>query len=402
MQTRTRIVTAAGAVALLAIVVWALRPQPIGVETAPVTTGVFEQTVDEDGKTRVRDRYVVSAALAGTIARIALKAGDPVQEGDVVAVLTPTMPAFLDARAEKEFGERVGAAEAQRLRAHAELLKAQAQVKQAAADRDRAERLVAGGFLSPAAREQTDLAYQTAERALEATSFAEHAAQHDEAQAKAALAQYRADGTGKTARSGRWEVRSPVSGAVLRVVQESEGVVAMGATLLEIADPRSLEAVVDVLSQDSIAVVRGLPARMELGSDAAALRARVSKIEPAAFTKVSALGIEEQRVNVVLEFTEPLDRIRTIGDGFRIDAHIVTFRSDTAVKVPVGALFRSGMQWAVFVVDGNRAHLRVIDVARRNAREAMVDHGLAAGDEVIVYPSDAVHDGVRVAPRTQR
>ena len=212
--------------------------------------------------------------------------------------------------------------------------------------------------------------------------------------ARAALSRYR--GGEATA---AWKVAAPVAGVVLKVMQESEGVVALGAPLLEIADARSLEAVVDVLSQESSAVRPGMAARVELGASAPGLAARVRLVEPAAFTKVSALGVEEQRVNVVLDFTEPLDRIATLGDGFRVDAHIVTQRREDAVKVPVGALFRERDGWAVFLARDGRAVRQPVKVALRNGVEAVVEEGLRAGEQVVVYPPDSLRDGARVAVR---
>jgi HlyD family secretion protein len=187
-----------------------------------------------------------------------------------------------------------------------------------------------------------------------------------------------------------------VNGSVLKVVQKSEGAVALGAPLLEVADARSLEAVVDVLSQEAVGIRPGMPARMELGVGVPPLRAVVRLVEPAAFTKVSALGVEEQRVNVILDFDGPLDQVWTIGDGFRVEAHIVTHRVEDAVKVPVGALFREGEGWAVFVVQGDSAAKRAVNVPRRNGVEAMVEDGLKPGERVIVYPSDALRDGARI------
>lgn len=397
MRTGNKVALLAGAVAVAGLAVWALRPQPVPVEVAAATRGSFEQTVSDDGKTRVRDRYVVSSPLAGRVTRIRLKAGDPVAAGDTVAVLTPAAPSFLDARTERELGERIGAAEAQRLRALAEVQKADALLAQAEADRDRAAKLAAGGFVSATAREQAELALRTAQKGAEAARYAEDAARHEEAQARATLVRYRAEGTGRVLGSARWEVKAPVQGAVLRVVQESEGAVALGAPLLEIADPRSLEAVVDILSQESVAVRPGMPARLELGAGVAPLAAQVRRIEPAAFTKVSALGVEEQRVNVVLDFTEPLDRLQTIGDGFRVEAHIVVWRAADAVKVPVGALFRDGPGWAVFVIEAGRAHKRPIVTSRRNPVEALVDEGLKPDEAVVIYPPDALKDGAKVA-----
>jgi HlyD family secretion protein len=190
---------------------------------------------------------------------------------------------------------------------------------------------------------------------------------------------------------------APAAGAVLKVFLESVGAVALGAPLLEIADPRSLEAVVDVLSQDATAIRPGMAARLDLGAGAKALAARVRLVEPGAFTKVSALGVEEQRVNVVLDLLEAPGAAVTVGDGFRVEAHIVVHRAEDAVKVPVGALFRDAGSWAVFVAEGGRAVKRAVKAEKRNGLEALVESGLAAGERVVVYPSDALHDGARIA-----
>ena len=394
MRTRNKIALAVGAAGVAALVVWALRAPPISVELAQVERGVFEQTVSDDGKTRVRERYTVFAPLAGRVERIRLKAGDPVERGQVVAVLTPAAPALLDARAERELQARVGAAEAQQLRAKAEVARVMAQRDQAQADHDRQVKLFKDGFISATAREQAELALRTQERTVEAARFAEDAAGHELNQARAALTRYRSGEPG-----AKWEVTSPVTGSVLKIIQESEGTVPLGAPLLELADARSLEAVVDVLSQESVAIRPGMPARVDLGRGVAPLAARVRLIEPAAFTKISALGVEEQRVNVVLDFAEPLDKVQTLGDAFRVDAAIVTHRVEDAVKVPVGALFRDGAGWAVFTADGGRAVKRAVKAPLRNGAEALVEDGLKPGERVVVYPSDALRDGSRIAPR---
>jgi len=391
MRKSNIIVLAAAVAAVAVLAAWSLQPRAVAVETARVTQGVFEQTVSDDGKTRARDRYTISAPLAGRVERIRLRAGDSVEQSAQVAVLTPAAPAFVDARTERELRERVGAAEALHLRALSEFRRLEAQRDQARIDFDRQAGLAKEGYIAPTVREQAELQLRTAERALEGARFAEDAAGHEFAQARAALTRYRSaePGTG-------WPVHSPVKGVVLKVMQESEGAVALGAPLLEMADPRSLEAVVDILSQDSVAIRPGMPAKIELGQGVAALNARVRLIEPAAFTKVSALGVEEQRVNVVLDFVDPLDRIQTIGDGFRVDAHIVTQRVENALKVPVGALFREGDGWAVFVVERSRAAKRPVAVALRNGVEALVTRGVKADETVVVYPSDALASGSKV------
>jgi len=394
MKTRSRIALGFAAVALAATIAWALKPRPIVVETATVARGAFEQTVSDDGKTRVRERYVVSAPLAGRIERIALEVGDAVKPGQTLAWLAPTAPTLLDARTARELSARIGAAQARLAGAKAERGRALAQRDHARADLERLARLAIEGFVSETAREQALLALRIAERTLEAAQFAEDAAAHDLDQARAALAHYQRGDAGP-----RWAVTAPVAGTVLKVVQKSEGAVALGAPLLELADPRALEAVVDILSQEAVAVRPGMPARLELGRGLPPLAARVRLVEPAAFTKVSALGVEEQRVNVVLDFSEALDQLATVGDGFRVEAQIVTERVEHGIKLPVGALWRDGERWAVFVADGERARRRHVEVRARNPVEALVSSGIAAGERVVVYPSDALRDGSRLDVR---
>ena len=253
MKTRNQIALGVALAAVAALVVWSLRARPVAVETAAVTQGPFEQTIADDGVTRVRERYVIAAPLAGRVERISLEPGDTVRQDQVVAQLAPTAPAFLDARTARELQERVGAAQAQQARARAETLKVLAQRDQARADLERQAKLASGGFVSDTAREQAALALRTAERSVDAARHAEEAAGHDLAQARAALTRYRsADPTAK------WDVTSPVNGSVLRVIQKSESPVALGAPLLEVADARSLEAVVDVLSQEAVAIWFGI------------------------------------------------------------------------------------------------------------------------------------------------
>lgn len=391
MKTRNKIALGVALAAVAALVAWSLQPRPVAVEVAEVKLGPFEQTIVDDGKTRVRERYVISAPLAGRVERINLEAGDTVHAGETVAQLTPTAPAFLDARTARELQARIGTAEAQLARARAEKLKVLAQRDQARADLKRQEKLATEGFVSATAHEQAELALRTVERAVDAAAYAEEAARHELEQAKAALVRYRSNDP-----TAKWDVTSPVNGSVLKVIQKSEAPVALGAPLLEVADARSLEAVVDVLSQDAVAIRPGMRARVELGQGVAEVPALVRLVEPAAFTKVSALGVEEQRVNVILDFAGPLDKVWTLGDAFRVEAHIVTHHEDKAVKVPVGALFRDGEGWAVFVVEDGRAAKRAVEVPRRNGVEAMVQKGLKPGDRVVVYPSDALRDGTKV------
>lgn len=381
---------------VLGALVVAFMPRPVSVETAPVRRGAFEQTIDEDGKTRVRQRYTVSVPVAGTLQRIQLKAGDRVTQGMLVATLAPSAPPLLDVRAERELTERVAAAQATQRRATAQVARAQAVRDQAQTDVQRTRQLADRGLVSHSQLEQADLAFTTAGRELEATRQVEQAAQHDVAVAQAALWQLRGAVAGAQEAQKLWQITSPVQGHVLRVLQESEGVVAAGTPLLEIANAADLEVVVDVLTTDAVQMHPGTPVRIERWGLDQTLAGRVRLIEPGAFTKVSALGVEEQRVNVIIDLISPFTEWQTLGDNYRIDARILVYSRDNVLKVPTSALFREHQQWMVFVVNDDRVHRRAVQLGRRNAVEAVVEAGVAEGEQVIVYPSDAVRDGIRV------
>jgi HlyD family secretion protein len=389
-------------IALLAIIAWfawAFVPKPVEVEVGQVTVGRFEQTVDEDGKTRVRERYVVSTPLAGTLMRVEIHAGDTVEAGGLLATLAPNIPALLDARTRREFEERVGQAEAGVLRAGAGVARVQAALDQAKADLARAEKLAREGFVAPANREQAQLTVRLRSKEFEAARFEQHAAQHEVEQARAALLRLHEAAHPGKAPGTVWEIRSPVRGRVLRVMQENEGAVVVGSPIMELAQLTDMEIVIDVLSTDAVQIPVNSEAYIDFGVGTKPLSARVRLIEPSAFTKISALGVEEQRVNVILDLTSPPEQWTRLGDAYRVDARIVMFRAEQSIQVPMGALFRSGNEWAVFVVNGERAEKRVIKVARRNGTAALVSEGLHAGDRVVLYPSDAVTSGVRLKAR---
>lgn len=399
MKTRSKAFGLLVVAALAAAAYWAMRPQPISVEVDEVVKGRFEQTVDDDGKTRVRDRYVVAAPLGGRLARIALKAGDTVELDSVVASIMPLAPALQDARTVRELDERAAAAEAAVMRATAMEERAKGVQDQARADAVRSARLAADGFVSASAREQSELTARMREKESEAARFERVAAQRELAQARAALMRVREDARAGVASGRGFEVRSPISGRVLRVVQESEGPVATGAGLLELGDVGRLEVVVDVLSTEAVGIPPDADVHIEAGLDKAVLRGRVRRVEPSAFTKISALGVEEQRVNVIIDFLADAAGQKALGDGYRVDVRIVVHKAESAVLVPTGAIFRDGAGYAAFVVENGVAHKRVIEVPRRNARVALVASGLDVGEKVVVFPGDTVNDGVRVSVR---
>jgi HlyD family secretion protein len=395
----TRIVGGIGLLAVLALVVVSFLPQPVPVDVAPVTQGRFEQTVDEDGKTRVRERYVVSAPLSGRVLRIELKEGDTIDARGLLAVMVPAAPALLDVRTEQELKERLAAAEDESRRTKAVVLRAKAALKQARIDFDRSRELAREQLVPEAQLERDELTVTLRRRDVEAAEFEDNVAGHQVEVARAALLRVR-KGIDPGSAPDRLEIRSPVAGRVLRVLQESESVVALGAPLLEIADPQDLEVVVDVLTTDAVQVAPGMPVRIERYGAGEPLEGRARLIEPSGFTKISALGVEEQRVNVVVDLVSPPEQWRTLGDGYRVEARIIVREEPDAVKVPAGAVFREGDQSTVFVLDGGKARKRTVEVGHRNGVEATIAKGLEVGEQVIVYPSDAVKDGARVTLRS--
>lgn len=394
--TAGRVGMALGLMAAVAGIAWFLMPRPITVETAVVNKGRFVATVDEDGKTRIRERYVVAAPLAGRLTRVRLKAGDTVAADDVVASIMPPPAPLLDPRSRREAEERLGTAEAALARSKATVERAQAQADQAKTDLDRARTLAAQGASTVQAQERAELAQRVADRDLRAAEFQDHAANHEVDQAKALLARYQ---EGADAPIERWNITAPVSGVVLRVVQESETAVQSGAPLLEIGDPRDLEIVTDVLSVDAVEIRPGAEVAIEHWGGPGVLSGRVRRIEPAAFTKISTLGVEEQRVNVLIDVLSPREQWAGLGDGFQLDTRITVFTKDDIDVIPAGALFRRGDSWSVYVLEDGRARLRAVDLVRRSGRSAAVSKGLAPGDRVIVYPSDQINPGVRVSPK---
>jgi HlyD family secretion protein len=381
------------------LLLWAFMPRPVEVEIAAVTRGAFRKTVDEDGRTRVRDRYVVAAPVPGRLLRVELKAGAAVERGMLVASIVPAPPAPLDERTEQEYRERAGAAAAGRLRATANLERARVALEQARADEERQAALAKQGFTSKQALDNAQREVELKTKELSAARFDEDAAVHQLAMAQAALARYQRHDAGGKAGGAAWEIRSPVAGRVLRVLQESEVPMAAGTPILEIGDPRELEVVVDVLTADAGGIVAGAPVELDRGGGAPVAAGRVRLIEPSAFTKVSALGVEEQRVNVVIDLAAPPAAWDNVGDGHRVDARIAVETRADAMRVPVSALFRHGDGWAAFAVAEGRAHLRPVELGPRNGQVAVVVRGLAENERVIAYPGDAIADGVRVEVR---
>jgi HlyD family secretion protein len=385
------------ALAVLALMAWAFMPTPMPVEVATVTEGRFERAVQEDGKTRVRERYTVSAPLAGRVARIHLKQGDAVVRDTLLAVLWPLAPAMLDERARAEQTSRIGAMQALVARARANVERTSAALAQARADLTRSEALVQQGFVSSSQNETGRLNLRLREKEHESAQQEENAARHELAQSRVALHQFTQPLQGGKQRA--FEVKAPVAGKVLRVLLPSEGVVTAGTPLLELGDPSHMEVVVDILTEDAAQIKPGAAVQLANWGGTDALEGQVRLIEPAASTKVSALGVDEQRVNAIIDITTTPDKWQTLGDGFKIDVRVLVQVVENAIKVPVSALFPVGARSALFVMDKGHARLQEIDVAGRNGVDAWVRTGLAKGTQVIVYPDTKLEDGAAVKAR---
>ena len=407
MQTKTWMVGGGVVVALAALLAWAFAPRPLPVEVASVVQGRFEAGIEEDAKTRLRDRYAVSAPLAGRLARIALREGDAVRAGDVVARI---LPALLDERGLREQQARVEAAQAGVQRAGVRAERSRVVLEQARGDLRRGEDLARQGFVAAARLEADRLALDAAQKDAQAAVLEQQAARADLAQARAALDVVRrpeAPGAGRA-----FEVRAPVAGRVLRVAQTSEGMVGLGAVLIELGDTAQLDVVAPLLSTDALQVRPGSPVRIERWGGPGVLQGRVRAVEPAAFTKVSALGVEEQRVSVLIDLSSPPAQWAALGDGYRVVARLLTREAEDATLVPVSALFPlpsegaaptgaepAAPRMAVFVVEAGRARRVPVVLEARGGTHAWVKEGLQAGAQVVVYPPTALTDGGRVRLR---
>ena len=382
--------------AVVAALVWAAyRPRPLDVETAPVAEGRFEQVIEEDGQLRLQHRYLVTAPTAAQLQRPTLKVGDAVKAGDVVAVLAPAAPQLIDARTRSVLQQRVGSAEAATQAAVANVRRQQAALAQASLEAERSSQLAKDGFIAPSARDQSRLARDAAAQALKASQAEQAAADHALGEARAALSL--AEPTGAV--QGLWSLKSPVNGRVLKLHKDSSEPVQAGAPLLEIGDTGAMEAVIDVLSGDAPRIAAGAAVQLSTGRDQPQLAGQVARVDPVAFTKTSALGIEEQRVNVVVVLQTTPQAPQTLGDGFRVDARITVSAQDGALLVPSAALVRQGEGWQVFVVEGGKARARAVTFSDRNADSAWVKDGLKAGETVVLYPGSGMQDGQPVRER---
>lgn len=363
-----------------------LRPTPVLVEVSKATRGPMRVTVDEDGETRAHDRFVIAAPIPGRMLRVELEEGDSVRENQVVAMIEP-LP--LNQQQQEEVLGRVASAEAAKRQADARAAHAREDYEQSRRDRDRAEQLGRERVISAQALEQARNAEVTSGEELQAARFNALAAASEVKVARAGLV-----GIGdRTAPRKVISLHAPIAGRVLRVVEKSERVVQAGAPLVVLGDPGRIEIVTDVLTTDAVNIKPGATAFLEAWGGDHPLRAKVRLVEPAGFTKISALGVEEKRVNVIADFIDPADGL---GDGFRVETRIVTWETPDVLKIPGSAAFRERDGWSVFVLDNGRARRHAIEIGHRNQTDAEVLSGITVGEDVILHPSNQLREGVRV------
>lgn len=399
LLTGPRVVGALVLLALAAALAMAIRRPAVEVELGEVARGPLTVTVDDLGETRVTDLYVVSAPATGELVRVGLKPGDRVvARSTLLGRIQPGEPTPIDARSTAQAEANVRALTAQLAAAQSRIAEARAEFTLAQRELERLTALEPRGFVSGATVDRARAARDRTRAAIDEARQAADAARHSLTAARAVLIVPGGRATGR----GSVAVTSPVSGYVLRVPQESERVVIAGTPLVEIGDPERLEMITDLLSSDAVRVRPGAAVSIEEWGGERPLRGRVRLVEPYGFLKVSALGVEEQRVNVVIDFVEPRRAWARLGHGYRATVRIAVWSAPDVVQVPVSALFRSGRDWSVFTVDsGGRARPTRVEVGPMNDESAVVRRGLRPGDRVILHPGDRVNDGVRVRQRTQ-
>ncbi len=396
MRLRAKIGMLATAAVVAAGLAIGFMPRAVPVDVAEVKRGPLTVTVEEEGKTRVMERYLVSAPVTGYLRRIGLDAGDAVKAGQVLAEVEPARAVALDPRTRAQAQAQASAARAALAAAEENARAAAASAELAQQERVRAESLRQSNFVSEQALDAARTAETRARAAAEAAQHAVRVARFDLATAQAAVA------STDRLRNGAADVaqvRAPADTRVLKLLQESEGAVAAGQPLLEIGDPESLEVEVEVLSTHAVRIAPGSRVILDRWGGERAVEGRVRVVEPSGFTKISALGVEEQRVRVIVDFASPRDAWARLGDGYRVEARFVLWEGDDVLQLPTSALFRQGEGWAAFVLDGGRARLAPVETGQRAGLATEVRSGLAAGDRVVAHPDETVRDGARVKPR---
>ena len=381
------------ALLIVALLIWGFWPQPVFVEAIAVKRAPLTITIEEEGRTRVVDRYVISAPVDGIACRQNLDVGDEVMQGQVLLGITPLESQVLDPRSRAQTKAQVAAAESAVHAAEQQAEAAEAAAKLAVIEHKRLKPLVEKGVISTDTYDKAATQVQTTAAAQRSADFQVEVARY-ELQAATTVLEYTAADRGEPAE--RMPVVSPIDGRVLKVVRECEGPVRTGDSLLEVGDPAVLEIEVDVLSADAVKIKPGMKVLCERWGGEQPLEGVVRLIEPVGFTKISALGVEERRVLVISDFTSPAEQWQRVGDGYRVEAKFILWHEDDVLQVPASSLFRYQGGWAVFVVENDSAKRRVVKVGQRNGLVAQILEGVSEGEAVVNHPSDDVDDGVRV------
>lgn len=397
MQIRAKIGILATAALVAAGLVYGFMPRAVPVDIAAVAIAPLVVTVEEEGKTRVRERYIVSAPVSGYLRRIELKAGDAIRPGQVLAVIEPAHSDALDPRTRAQAQAQASASQAALSIAQENARAATAAAQLAQQERVRTESLRQSGFISEQALDTVRAAETRARAAQQAADHAVKVARFELEMARAAVSSAARLQSGAPAE--HLSVHAPVEAHVLRLVRESEGVVLAGQPLIEIGNPESLEVEVEVLSTHAVKIAAGSRAILDRWGGDQAVEGSVRVVEPTGFTKISALGVEEQRVRVIVDITTPREAWQRLGDGYRVEARFVIWQAADVLQLPASALFRQGEGWAVFALQGGRARLKPVEVGQRAGLIAQVLSGLDAGEQVITHPDDKISDGTRVELR---
>lgn len=385
------------AVIVLVLLAWGFWPRPVLVDIAAAKQGEFTVTIEEEGRTRVIDRYIVSAPVDGVACRINLDVGDTIKQGEVLVNITPLQSQVLDPRSQAQARASVAAALSALHAAEQQAAGAKAAAELAVKEEARLRTLAAQGLVPKDAHDKAQTDVITTNAAQRSAQFAVDVARY-ELQAAESVLQY-AGAKHSEGFAGGVPLIAPVTGQVLKVAHECEGVVSTGQALLEVGDTSVLEVEVDVLSDDAVRIKPGMRVTFDRWGGEQPLEGKVRVIEPVGFTKISALGVEEQRVGIIADFTSPKEQWQSLGDGYRIEARFIVWQEENILQIPASALFRYKDGWAVFAVEHGKAQVRPVEAGRRNGLQAQILSGLSEGDNVIVHPGDDVEDGIQVKAR---
>ncbi len=396
VQWQRRIIWLAVLLLIVAALAYGFRPQPRLVDIAEAKRAPMQVSIQEEGRSRVIDRYIITAPVAGTTCRVDLEVGDVVEKNEPLININPLQSQPLDPRSQAEARARVAAAEASLRAAEENVHVARAEADLAGKELVRLEPLVAEGHISEERLDQARAVKRGSEAALRSAGFAVAVANHELEGARTAL---RYTGNNSSNPKDVVQVLAPVTGRVLKIHQECEGVVSRGQSLLEIGDTRTLEIETDVLSEDAVKIKPGMPVLYERWGGENPLAGQVRRVEPVGFTKISALGVEEQRVLIISDITSDPEQWQTLGDGYRVESRFILWKNEDVLQVPASALFRIDDQWALFVVDDNKSKRRRVEIGQRNGLSAQILDGLAEGESVITHPDKTIEDGIGVKRR---